>query len=140
VVTARARDGGPIGFTASSFTSVSLDPPLLLFCPAKSARTYPEFIEANAFAVNVLHIGQQPTSALFSSKVEDRFNLTPWECWTLDVPILSEASANFECRVHAIHDAGDHAIVVGDVVRARFDQWRDPLIYFRGKYRRLHFD
>jgi flavin reductase (DIM6/NTAB) family NADH-FMN oxidoreductase RutF/pimeloyl-ACP methyl ester carboxylesterase len=140
VVTARARDGRPIGITANSFTSVSLDPPLLLFCPAKKSRTYAEFVEAEAFAVNVLHIGQQPTSALFASPVEDKFAVAPWECWDLNVPILSEASASFECRRHAVHDAGDHAIVVGEVVRARFEQWRDPLIFFRGKYRRLHFD
>lgn len=140
VATARSSSGEPIGITVNSFTSVSLDPPLLLFCPAKSSRTHDEFIRAEAFAVNVLHIGQQPTSNRFSSRSEHRFSETSWESWTLDVPILSEASANFECRRHAVHDAGDHSIVVGEVVRARFDPWRDPLIYFRGKYRRLHFD
>jgi flavin reductase (DIM6/NTAB) family NADH-FMN oxidoreductase RutF len=89
--------------------------------------------------VNVLHIGQQPASALFSSPIEDRFSAVPWETWSLDVPILTGSLASFECRRHAIHDAGDHAIVIGEVVRARFEPPRDPLIYFRGKYRRLHF-
>lgn len=140
VVTTRGGDGAPLGITVNSFTSVSLDPPLLLFCPAKSSRSHDAFIQAPAFAVNVLHIGQQPTSTLFAGRSGDRFADLPWETWTLDVPVLTEASASFECRRHAVHDAGDHSIIVGEVVRARFDPWRDPLIYFRGKYRRLHFD
>jgi flavin reductase (DIM6/NTAB) family NADH-FMN oxidoreductase RutF/pimeloyl-ACP methyl ester carboxylesterase len=140
IATTRARSGEPIGITVNSFTSVSLNPPLLLFCPAKTSGCHDEFVAAPAFAVNVLHIGQQPTSSLFASRNDDRFAETQWETWTLDVPILSEASASFECRRHAVHDAGDHSIVVGEVVRARFEPWRDPLIYFRGKYRRLHFD
>ena len=139
VVTTMGPDGRPVGITANSFSSVSLDPPLILVCPAKSSRSWPVFEAAEVFAVNVLHIGQQPTSARFASATEDRFAATPWESWDTGAPILCGSLASFECRRHAFHDAGDHGIMVGRVVRARFEPPRDPLIYFRGKYRRLHF-
>ncbi len=140
VITSKLPDGRLFGMTANSFTSVSLDPPLILFCPAKSARSYQDFMSVDAFAVNVLHIGQQPTSGLFASPIEDRFSQVSWETWDLDVPIISGSLASFECRKYAVHDAGDHAIVIGEVVQAQVQPQRDPLAFFRGKYRRLHFD
>ena len=139
VVTALDEDGQPVGLTANSFTSVSLDPPLLLVCIAKTASSLAALEAAETFAVNVLHIGQQPTSNLFAKSGEDRFAGTPWSRGHNDAPLLSGALANFECRRHALHDGGDHVILVGEVVRARFEPRRDPLLYFRGKYRRLHF-
>jgi flavin reductase (DIM6/NTAB) family NADH-FMN oxidoreductase RutF/pimeloyl-ACP methyl ester carboxylesterase len=139
IVTARAADGTPIGLTANSFTSVSLDPPLLLVCIANSAGSAPALREASHFAVNVLQIGQQPASNRFAGKGEDRFGQTPWECGLEEMPVLTGALGNFECRQSAVHDAGDHFILVGEVLRARFEARRDPLLYFRGKYRRLHF-
>jgi len=139
VVTTRDAGGGPVGLTANSFTSVSLDPPLLLVCLAKSASTLPAFEAAESFAVNVLHIGQQPVSGRFASRGEDRFALTPWETWDTGAPIVEHCLASFDCIAHARHDAGDHVILVGRVQRVRFEPRRDPLLYFRGKYRRLHF-
>lgn len=139
VVTTMNANGEPVGLTANSFTSVSLDPPLLLVCIAKTASSLPALAAAENFAVNVLHIGQQPTSNLFAKSGEDRFAATPWSRGHNDAPLLSGALANFECRRHALHDSGDHVILVGEVVRARFEPQRDPLLYFRGKYRRLHF-
>ncbi len=139
VVSALRADGIPVGLTANSFTSVSLDPPLLLVCIANSANSKAALESATTFAVNVLHIGQQPTSNLFARPAEDRFAETPWEPGQHDVPLLLGALANFECRRHAIHEGGDHIILVGEVVRAKFDPRRDPLLYFNGKYRRLHF-
>jgi flavin reductase (DIM6/NTAB) family NADH-FMN oxidoreductase RutF len=139
IVTARAADGTPIGLTANSFTSVSLDPPLLLVCIANAAGSAPALREASHFAVNVLQIGQQPASNRFAGKGEDRFGQTPWEGGLEEVPVLTGALGNFECRQSAVHDAGDHFILVGEVLRARFEPRRDPLLYFRGKYRRLHF-
>ncbi|MEZ6001075.1 alpha/beta fold hydrolase [Hyphomonas sp.] len=139
VVTTLDGDGQPVGLTANSFTSVSLDPPLLLVCIAKSAGSLSAMEAAENFAVNVLHIGQQPTSNLFARSGEDRFAATPWRRGHNGAPLLSGALANFECRRHALHEGGDHVILVGEVVRARFEPRRDPLLYFRGKYRRLHF-
>ncbi|GAA0736132.1 flavin reductase family protein [Sphingomonas japonica] len=140
VVTTIEPGGRPIGLTANSFTSVSLDPPLLLVCLANSAASLPAFLAAPHFAVNVLHIGQQPVSGRFAARVEDRFAGTPWERWETGVPIIENSLASFECAREAVHVAGDHHIVIGHVLRVRFEPRRDPLLYFRGKYRRLHFD
>ena len=139
VVTAIAPDSTPIGLTANSFTSVSLDPPLLLVCIDRRAGSLATLQEAPGFAVNVLHIGQQPTSNRFARPGEDRFAETPWDIGEFGAPVLAGALAAFECRRHALHDGGDHVILVGEVLKARFEPRRDPLLYFRGKYRRLHF-
>jgi flavin reductase (DIM6/NTAB) family NADH-FMN oxidoreductase RutF/pimeloyl-ACP methyl ester carboxylesterase len=139
VVTTVDAQGEPAGLTANSFTSVSLDPPLLLVCLAKSAGSLPVFMEAEHFAVNVLHTGQQPVSGRFASRKEDRFSATEWECWDSGVPIICNSLASFECAREQMHDAGDHVILVGRVQTVRFEPRRDPLLYFRGKYRRLHF-
>lgn len=139
IVTTMAPDGTPVGLTANSFTSVSLDPPLLLVCIANSAGSAPVLREAAHFGVNVLQIGQQPASNRFAGRGEDRFAATPWTPGETGVPLLDGALGSFECRRHAVHDGGDHFILVGEVVRAQFEPRRDPLLYFRGKYRRLHF-
>ncbi|MEQ7874790.1 flavin reductase family protein [Sphingomonas sp. ASV193] len=140
VVTCLDAGGEPVGLTANSFTSVSLDPPLLLVCIAKLAATAAPLTRADNFAVNVLQTGQQPASITFSTRVEDRFGQTAWALGEHGVPVLRESLSVFECRRHAVHDGGDHWILVGEVVRATFDPTLDPLLYFRGRYRRLHFD
>lgn len=139
VVTAVDDAGTPVGLTANSFTSVSLDPELLLVCLAKTASSLSVFEETEYFAVNVLHIGQQPVSNRFAMKGEDRFAETDCETWSTGVPIIKRSLASFECRKYAMHDGGDHVILIGKVDRVRFEPRRDPLLYFRGKYRRLHF-
>jgi flavin reductase (DIM6/NTAB) family NADH-FMN oxidoreductase RutF len=140
VVTCVDADGNPFGLTVNSFTSVSLDPPLLLVCIAKWARCAPALIESGHFAVNVLQTGQQPASIRFSTPDEDRFGVTPWSIGETGAPLLMESLGVFECERHAVHEAGDHHILVGRVVRASFDPNLDPLLYFRARYRRLHFD
>lgn len=139
IVTAMTPDGVPIGLTANSFTSVSLDPPLLLVCIARTAGTAAALEAAAHFAVNVLQIGQQPASNRFAGKGQDRFATTAWEKGKCGTPVLCGSLGTFECERHAVHDGGDHFILVGRVIRATFDSRRDPLLYFRGKYRRLHF-
>lgn len=139
VVTAIGPDSLPIGLTANSFTSVSLDPPLLLVCIANNAGSAPALREAERFAVNVLQIGQQPTSNRFAGKGEDRFAATPWEVGEFGTPVLTGSLGSFECESQDIHDGGDHFILVGRVLKAIFEPRRDPLLYFRGKYRKLHF-
>lgn len=139
IVTAMTDDGAPVGLTANSFTSVSLDPPLLLVCIANGAGSAPAIRAASRFAVNVLQIGQQPTSNRFAGKGEDRFAATPWEVGEFGTPVLTGSLASFECATDAVHPGGDHFILVGRVLRVRFEPRRDPLLYFRGKYRRLHF-
>ncbi|WP_422062042.1 alpha/beta fold hydrolase [Sphingopyxis sp.] len=139
VVTAFCPDGSPIGLTANSFTSVSLDPPLLLVCIANNASSAPHLREAERFAVNVLQIGQQPTSNRFAGKGEDRFAATPWDEGEYGTPVLTGSLSSFECARDAVYEGGDHFILVGRVLKAIFEPRRDPLLYFRGKYRKLHF-
>lgn len=139
IVTAMSEAGEPVGLTASSFTSVSLDPPLLLICVDKKSGSLPVLQSAPHFAINVLHIGQQPTSNRFAKRGEDKFGATVWERGESGAPIIMGSLATYECARDALHDAGDHVIFVGRVLRARFEPQRDPLLYFRGKYRRLHF-
>jgi flavin reductase (DIM6/NTAB) family NADH-FMN oxidoreductase RutF len=140
VVTCLTPDGSPAGLTVNSFTSVSLDPPLLLVCLAKPAASAVALIEATQFAVNVLQTGQQPASIRFATRDEDRFGTTPWACGEAGAPILKDSLGVFECERHAVYDGGDHHILVGQVTKASFDTSLDPLLYFRGSYRRLHFD
>ena len=140
VVTCFDADGSPMGITANSFTSVSLDPPLLLVCIAKRARCARALADAPYFGVNVLQTGQQPASIRFSTRDEDRFGTTAWSTGETGAPLLMESLAVFECERHAIHDGGDHNMLIGRLVRASYDPTMDPLLYFRGRYRRLHFD
>ena len=139
IITAHASDGRPVGLTANSFTSVSLDPPLLLVCIANNSGSAEVLRGIDDFAVNVLQIGQQPVSNLFAGKSEDRFAGTRWEVGEYGAPILPSSLGIFECKRDALHEAGDHFILVGRVEKASFEPRRDPLLYFRGKYRRVHF-
>jgi flavin reductase (DIM6/NTAB) family NADH-FMN oxidoreductase RutF len=140
VVTCLDAAGQPAGLTVNSFTSVSLDPPLLLVCLAKPAASSAALVAASHFAVNVLQTGQQPASIRFSTRDQDRFGATPWSTGEAGAPILKDSMGVFECERHAVHDGGDHHILIGQVVKATFDAQLDPLLYFRGSYRRLHFD
>jgi flavin reductase (DIM6/NTAB) family NADH-FMN oxidoreductase RutF len=140
VVTCLGADGQPAGLTVNSFTSVSLDPPLLLVCVHRMAAAAEALTTASHFAINVLQNEQQPASIRFSTRQDDRFGETPWSCGEAGAPILKDSLCVFECERFAAYDGGDHHILVGQVVKASFDASLDPLLYFRGRYRRLHFD
>ena len=138
IVTARDAGGAPVGLTANSFTSVSLDPPLLLFCLDRRSRRGAVFEAAESFAVNVLHAGQEAVSTRFARGQEaDRFAELALEDWD-GAPVLSDAMATFGCIKHATYDGGDHLILVGRVRRLAFDATQDPLLYFQGRYRSVH--
>jgi flavin reductase (DIM6/NTAB) family NADH-FMN oxidoreductase RutF len=139
VVTCIDSEGRPFGLTANSFTSVSLDPPLLLVCVHRDAASAAALTNASHFAVNVLQTGQQPASIRFSTRAEDRFGQGDWSEGEYGAPVLTESLSVFECERESMHEGGDHHILVGRVLKASFDPSLDPLLYFRGKYRRLHF-
>jgi flavin reductase (DIM6/NTAB) family NADH-FMN oxidoreductase RutF/pimeloyl-ACP methyl ester carboxylesterase len=140
IVTTVDSSGEPIGFTANSFTSVSLDPPLILFSLARQSANLKAFTEAQRFAVNVLHIGQQPLANRFAQRGGPRFAGVDWSVRCENgSPILGGTLASFDCVQHAAYEGGDHLIFVGRVHHAWFEPHRDPLFYFRGRYRRLHF-
>lgn len=134
IVTAPSDANEPVGLTVSSFNSVSLDPPLVLFSLARSARSLDAVISAPAFAVNVLAEAHEEISNRFA-----RPSTTKWEGMDYEVghggaPLIPGAMATFECEHHALYDGGDHAIVVGRVIRHRFDPEQAPLVFFRGRY------
>jgi flavin reductase (DIM6/NTAB) family NADH-FMN oxidoreductase RutF/pimeloyl-ACP methyl ester carboxylesterase len=138
VITTIDAAGVPVGLTANSFTSVSLDPPLVLFCLDRRAGSLAAFEQAEVYAVNILHIGQQDISMRFVQKGIDRFAEIPWETWDQGAPIIQDCFASFECERFQIVDAGDHRIFIARVRRVRFDPSRDPLLYLQGRYRRVH--
>ncbi len=137
IITAITQNGEPIGLTANSFTSLSLDPPLLLVCVANTANSASVLRSASHFAVNVLQIDQKAVSNRFAGKGEDRFANTDWLPGETGAPLLNQSLSTFECRQHALHEGGDHFVLIGEVVKANFDPDYDPLIYFCGKYRAL---
>ena len=133
VVATVQPDGTPRGFTANSFTSVSLDPPLILICIAKTASSCPVFSAAEGFSVNILAEHQVSVSGLFASKSADKFAGVGWRRGPAGNPVLDEVAAWFDCRRHAVIDAGDHVILVGRV--AGFDERAvNPLGYCRGAH------
>jgi len=139
VVTTLDDTNTPIGLTVNSFSSVSLDPPLVSICLGNHVGSLDVFRAEKSFAINVLHTGQQSISNLFASKGVDRFADIDWSTWEQNVPIIEGSLASFECIKKDMIIQGDHTIFIGEVVRAKFEPHRDPLLYFGGKYRRLHF-
>ena len=133
VVTTRQPDGTPRGFTANSFTSVSLDPPLLLICIAKTAHSCDVFAEAPHFAINVLAEDQKALAGLFASRSPDKFAEARWHPGTEDLPLLDGSLCTFACARHKLVDAGDHLILIGRVL-AHESAPKQPLGYFRGGY------
>lgn len=133
VLTARQDDGTPRGFTANSFTSVSLDPPLLLVCLAKSAHSCATFTSADHFGVNILGKDQQAISALFASRSADKFDICGWHSGAADVPMIDGALARFACRKERLIDAGDHIVLIGRVIDFATGEGA-PLGYFKGRY------
>jgi len=133
VVTTRQDDSIPRGFTANSFTSVSLDPPLLLVCISKTALSCESFIKAKYFAINILADDQREISGLFASRSADKFDNAAWHYNEQNVPLIDGALANFSCAQHRLVDAGDHIILIGRVIDLEMTDGK-PLGYYKGAY------
>jgi flavin reductase (DIM6/NTAB) family NADH-FMN oxidoreductase RutF len=127
-------DGVAHGITANSFTSVSLDPPLMLFCLGKSSTNFDAFMAADGFAVNILAADQDKLSTHFAMFEGDRFEGTSWATWRTGAPILDGVVAAADCVLEGRHDAGDHIIIIGRAVRAESLSDSMPLLYHGGKY------
>ena len=132
VVTCQGREG-PVGITANSFSSVSLEPPLILWNIAKVSNSLDEFLHAEHFAINVLAADQELLSAHFAQAGRPTFADIAHELSPAGVPLLADTLASFECRTHEIHDCGDHHIIIGEIDDFRFDGG-DPLLFFSGRY------
>jgi flavin reductase ActVB len=137
IITTRDVNSHVWGFTASSVCSVSLEPPLVLFCLEHSADCYPAFLESSAFAINMLASEQSDLSALFAMKGSDKYRETPFIEGTFDVPLLPGALAHLECSVYAKYPGGDHTIFVGQVedgTQAAAKPASPPLLYHARSY------
>jgi 3-hydroxy-9,10-secoandrosta-1,3,5(10)-triene-9,17-dione monooxygenase reductase component len=132
VITAHGEDG-PVGMAANSVTSVSLDPPLILFCPAKTSSTWPTIRAAGAFCVNVMAGHHEEVTRQFATKEADRFAGVDFANRPTG-PALDDAVAWIECTIQREHDAGDHTIVVARVVAIEAAPSGEPLVFFRGSY------
>jgi flavin reductase (DIM6/NTAB) family NADH-FMN oxidoreductase RutF len=117
VVTAVTPSGEPVGFTANSFTSVSLNPPLLLVCPGKHLSSFDVFAETTCFAVNVLAEGQEAISNIFASSKAERFEQIAWHKDDAGCPLIVGAAAQFSCSLHQSVEAGDHVILIGRITQ-----------------------
>lgn len=132
VVTVATPDG-PMGMTANSFSSISMDPPLIMWSPAKASSRYPHFVAARHFAVHVLGAEHEDIAMGFarSGQAFDGLDVT---LNAQGVPLLGNCLARFECDTHQIHDAGDHAIILGLVTTAAYREG-DALVFCQGKFR-----
>ena len=135
LVVTTGRDGAFRAVTVNSFTSVSLEPTLLLFCLDNRSRTLPLLQESGTFTANVLRDDQEHISRMFaSSKSEASIDDVQYDLGVVGTPTINGCLAHFHCRVLDSHVAGDHTIVIGQVEDATFGEPGVPLIFYRGKY------
>lgn len=136
VVTTLDGEQRPHGLTATAFTSVSLDPPLVLVCIDKKAETFQHFAPAGVFAVNFLAAGQRDVSQHFAKHGGDKFAGMAWRRGALGTPILDGAIGHVECRIAHAYEGGDHVIYVGEIDSADANDG-PPLLHFRHAYHRV---
>jgi 3-hydroxy-9,10-secoandrosta-1,3,5(10)-triene-9,17-dione monooxygenase reductase component len=139
VVTALGLGDEPIGMSVGSFTSVSLDPPLVAFFPDRRSATWQQMRETGRFCVNVLGAHQEPISRRFAVSATDKFAGLVHRVSTLGLPIIDGVVAWIDCRLDAVHEAGDHFIVIGEVAAlGTGEEVTDPLLFHRGGYGQVH--
>lgn len=136
VITALNGDGQPVGVTCNSFTSVSLDPPLILWSVATSSGSADAFREGNAFAVNILAANQEELAMRFARSGDAKFQGIAWHDGLEGAPLLEECVAYMECRVDTRYPGGDHVIILG-AVEHYVNMERDPLLFHSGEFRRF---
>ncbi len=138
IITTRTGDGKPVGLTCNSFSSVSLEPPLVLFSLRKASSLLGTFVDAGTFAINILSQSQDLLSGRFaSSKIADKFEGVAWHPGAFGTPLIDDCLASFECRVHARHEAGDHEIFIGEVRHMTTGSADHALVFYKGAYRML---
>lgn len=136
IITTRDGQGRDHGMTVSAFSSLSLEPPLVLVCIANTATMAPVVAHVDSFAVNVLAADQEPLSRRFAGAIDDRFEGLGVERASSGNALLQDVLAWLDCRIVARHPAGDHVIVIGEVQEAQAADGR-PLLYYRGGYAQL---
>lgn len=134
IVSAIGTDGAPVGLTIGSFSSVSLEPPLVAFYPMRTSNTFKEIRAAGAFAVNVLGSNHDYYCRAFSRDRSERFSGIDWEPRAIGAPILANAAAWIDCTVERIEEAGDHYWVLGRVRALDIGTGAEPLVFFKGGF------
>jgi 3-hydroxy-9,10-secoandrosta-1,3,5(10)-triene-9,17-dione monooxygenase reductase component len=129
-------DDRPVGMTCQSFSSVSLDPPLVLFCPAKTSFSWPLIQRAGFFCVNLLSHDQLELSNAFATKGADKFTGVTWRPSATGAPLLDGVLGWVDCTIYAVHEAGDHYVVIGRVLDLGVEEAPHPLLFYRGQYAR----
>lgn len=137
VVIAAIDCGEPVGMTMGSFTSVSLDPPMVGFFPGKSSTSWPRIAQAGRFVVNILAAHQVDLCRAFAARGADKFASCTWRSADNGAPVINGAIAWIECSISQVFDVGDHWFVLGDVASLTADGGSDPLVFFRGQYKGL---
>ncbi len=138
VVTASSPEG-PVGLTASAFSSLSVDPPLVLVCVGLQSSAHDSLAETGWFGVHFLPAGRQDLSGTFAGK-GDKFAEVDWHMSEHGVPVVHGVLAHLECVPYAKYPGGDHTILCGQVETVEIDASADPLCYYLGAYRRLHLE
>ena len=136
VVTATTADG-PIGLSIGSFSSLSLDPPLVLFCAGRTSTTWPRIRDVGAFCVNILAEDQEDVCRVFAGRGTDKFVGIGWRPSLVGAPLLYGCLASLDCRIEEVHVGGDHDIVIGRVIDLELHRQGGPLVFFRGGYGRF---
>jgi len=136
IVTVIGPDGLPHGMTVNSFTSVSLDPPLVLVCIDREAAIRPKLEASNVIGINILGENQRHLSVQFSRHGTDRFETTPWFAGELGVPLIEGTLAHYECEIERVVDGGDHLIFIAEVRHLQCFSGR-PLLYYASGYETL---
>lgn len=136
IATTIDSSGSPCGLTISSFSSVSLDPPLVLFCIDRASQVLPAFEACNSFVINILDQSQRDLSERFATRQRDRFSGLDFRRGASGAPVIPHSLALIECRRHAVLDGGDHRIFLGEVLSVQVREG-DPLLYFASRYRHL---
>lgn len=137
VITTHDGKGNLFGLTANAVSSVSLDPPLVLCCIARSSESHAAFAASGVFSVHILSHAQEALSRRFAKSGEDKFVGVAFGTGASGCPILEGSLAHLECEIRHHFEAGDHTIFVGEPIGISMDQETDPLLYFRGGYRNL---
>lgn len=137
VITALADGREPVGFACQAFAAVSLTPPLVLFCPSRASVTWPRIERAGHFCANVLADGQRDLSRIFGASAAtgaDKFAGLGWSPCSSGAPVLQDALTWVGCAIHAVHEAGDHYVVIGRVTELGACAPGSPLLFYRGRY------
>ncbi len=137
LVTGLSESGEPLGMVVGSFTSVSLEPPLVAYFPMKSSTTFERLRETDTFAVNVLASDQEDVCRAFTSRRPDKWEGLSWQPAPSGCPLLQDAIAWVDCRVVTVQEAGDHYMVLGEVTDLSDQRPAPPLLFFQGDYATL---